>query len=101
MRVRRFKLIFSIGVCGSWVELYKLETPHPRFIGNFFLALRKKRARKVLPLMTGLTEGGAEMIINLLTQPSGSDLSEVLTQIILLAGRKMEDPFVSHISLAG
>jgi len=99
---RRFKCILRIGLCGSWIELYEIEgTTYPRFGGHFFLAFRKKWERKVLPFMTGLTGGGAKIIIGLLTQPPGSELSEVLTQIILAVGRKMEDPLVPHVSLAG
>ncbi|KPJ54886.1 hypothetical protein AMJ47_02325 [Parcubacteria bacterium DG_72] len=61
-RRKRFKRIFKLGLCGDWVEIYKI-TPPPKTEGEFFLAFREKRKRKVLPLFCGITIGGVEALI--------------------------------------
>ena len=94
-----FRCVFRLGFCGDWVEIYK-QTPPPRDQGEFFLAFRERRARKVLPLMTGLTAGGVKVITESLTQRPGFKLSETLTRLCLAIGEKMRDPRFAPILLS-
>ena len=76
------KRVFQIGFCGGWVEIYEC-LPHPQDQGAFVLVFRKRGARKVLPLMTGLTAGGAELITE-----HWRNRTVDLTKLCLLIGEK-------------
>jgi len=94
----RFRRTFKQGICGDWVEIYK-QTPAPKFDGGFVFVFRRKRERKVLPLMSGLTAGGAEIIIKSLTQRPGLKLSDTLVRVRLMIMDKMNDPHLSPVLL--
>lgn len=57
---RRYKRVFRMGFCtDGFVEIYEIR-PRPWDMGEFFLAFRKKWARKVVQLFCGITAGGAK-----------------------------------------
>jgi len=58
----KFKRIFKLGLCGDWVEIYQIIPP-PRCEGEFFLAFRERRKRKILPLFCGITVGGVKALV--------------------------------------
>jgi len=58
----KFKKIFKMGLCGDWVEIYQIIPP-PKCEGEFFLAFREKRKRKILPLFCGITVGGVKILV--------------------------------------
>jgi len=95
---RRFRRVFQLGFCGDWVEIYQ-QMPAPENQGAFFLAFRKKWARRVTPLMSGITVGGVKAITGSLTQRPGVQLSEALTRLCLAIGEKMRDPRLVPVPL--
>ncbi len=80
------------GLCGDWVELYEVS-PKPRIDGEFFLAFRKKGKKKALPLICGITIGGAKIWINRLKR-----LLYDPTSMVLLIGNRLEDKNLSLVS---
>ena len=94
--VRKSKRIFSMGFCGDWVELWELK-PHPKDQGEFLFAFREFRKRKVLPLISGITAGGAEMIKKDLTTDRSA---ETLTRLCISIGIKLDDPCTTPIILS-
>ena len=95
---RKSKRIFSMGVCADWVEIYKL-VPRPKNEGEFLFAFREKRKRRGLPLITGLTAGGAKVITKSLTQPHGFKLSGILKGLCLAIEEKMRNPRFAPVVL--
>ena len=91
MLIRRFQL----GLCGDWVEIYE-QTPRPKNQGKFFLAFRKKFGRKVLPLMCGITAGGAKVLAESFKKPRGEDL----TALCSLIARKLEGKCAEFVPLS-
>jgi len=90
MSTRRFQL----GFCGDWVEIYE-QIPRPKNQGEFFLAFRKRRARKVLPLLCGITAGGVKVMVDDFRARRYDP-----TELVLLIGRKLNDKCAEFVSLS-
>ena len=91
---KRFKRVFMVGLCGDWVEIYKVVPP-PRFEGEFLLAFRKKRKRSILPLFSGITVGGVEDLVRTFKQRHFD-----WTNILLSINSRSQDKMASLIHLA-
>jgi len=96
---RKFRRVFQMDFCGDWLEIYR-QTPRPKNEGEFLFSFRERRKREVLPIMTGLTAGGVEVITKSLTQPPGFKLSETLTRLCLAIGEKMKYPRFARLTLS-
>ena len=90
----RFQRTFQMGFCGDFVEIYK-RVPRPKDEGEFFLAFRKKRGRKVLPLFCGITAGGEKVMAE-----SFRKLRFDPTKLCLLIGRKLGEKSAQYVPLA-
>lgn len=75
---------FQLGFCGGWVEIYE-RTPNPKDEGRFILTFRKRFGRKVLPLFSGITAGGAEIMMERFKL-----LRYDPTELLLLIARKVK-----------
>lgn len=79
------KRVFQMGFCtDGLLEIYR-RVPRPRHDGEFFLAFRKKRARKVLPLFSGITAFGAKLAIE-----DFRNRRNDLTRLLLRIGEKLK-----------
>ena len=85
---------FQMGFCGDFVEIYK-QVPHPKDEGEFFLAFRKKRSRKVLPLFCGITADGQEVMAECF-----KELRFDPTKLCFLIGRKLGEKSAQFMPLA-
>jgi len=81
----RFQRTFQMGFCGDFIEIYK-RVPRPKDEGEFFLAFREKRGRKVLPLFCGITAGGEKVMAE-----SFKKLRFDPTELCVLIGRKLRE----------
>ena len=85
---------FQLGFCGDWVEIYE-RTPRPKDQGEFFLAFRERRGRKVLPLFCGITAGGAKIMAK-----SFKTRRYDPTELCLLIGSKLNERSAQFVPLA-
>ena len=92
LKKTKHKRIIKTGLCGDWVELYEI-IPRPRIEGGFFLAYRKKRKKKALPLICGITIGGAKIWINRLKKCLYDP-----TSMVLFIDNRLEDKNLSLVS---
>ena len=82
MLKERHRRIIKTGLCGDWVELYEI-TPRPKTQGEFFLAFRRKGKKKALPLLCGITIGGAKIWIKRL----GKGLYDPTSMVFFISDR--------------
>lgn len=62
-----YERVFQKELGEGWLEIYKTHPPSDN-MGEFFLAYRKWRARKVAQIYSGLTKGGVLAIKNALAR---------------------------------
>ena len=89
----RLERTFQMSFCGDFVEIYK-RVPRPKYEGEFFLAFRKKRGRKILPLFCGITTGGAKVMAECFKK-----LRFDQTELCLLIGRKLGEKSAQFVPL--